>query len=129
MCRRNTVHAGRLFFHINAAYAEFQRSLAGERTKGGIATRKGAGAKWGAKPKLTPAQIDKAIEALRLHLRDPKKGRSVLQLSKQFRVDPVTLRKAVQAKAGEKLWVPGPNAQPHERAAARRKGLLKPKKR
>lgn len=83
----------------------------------------------GAKPKLTEKQVAVAVEALEKRLRDPSKGRSVVELSERFGVDPVTLRKAVLAKTGEKLWPPGPHSSPHERAAARRKGLLKPKKR
>lgn len=82
----------------------------------------------GAKPKLTEKQVATAVEALEKRLRDPKQGRSVIELSRRFGVDPVTLRKAVTtATGGRKLWPPGPHSPPHERAAARRKGILKPK--
>lgn len=124
-----TTAVGRMLYQLIGVFAEFERALTAERTRKGIAARRTSGETWGAKPKLTEKQVDKAIEALRARLRDPKAGRSVIELSRRLDVDPVTLRKAVLAKTGEKLWPPGPHSSPHERAAARRKGLLKPKKR
>lgn len=122
-----TTAVGRMLYQLIGVFAEFERALTAERTRKGIAARRTSGETWGAKPKLTEKQVDKAIEALRARLRDPKAGRSVVELSKRLDVDPVTLRKAVLAKAGEKLWPPGPHSSPHERAAARRAGILKPK--
>jgi transposase-like protein len=82
----------------------------------------------GATPKLTDKQVALAVEALEKRLHDPAKGRSVVELSRRFDVDPVTLRNAVvRATGGRKLWAPGPHSSPHERAAARRAGILKPK--
>lgn len=82
----------------------------------------------GAAPKLTDKQVALAVEALEKRLKDPKRGRSVVELSRRLGVDPVTLRNAVvRATGGKKLWPPGPHSPAHERAAARRKGLLKPK--
>lgn len=124
-----TTAGGRLIFHVNAAFAEFQRAMTAERTKLGISARRTSGAKWGARPKLTDKQVALAVEALEKRLRDPAKGRSVVELSRRLGVDPVTLRNAVvRATGGRKLWPPGPHSLPHERAAARRAGIMKPKK-
>lgn len=51
-----TTAAGRMFFHIVAAFAEFERDLISERTKAGLAATRARGRKGGRKDKLTPAQ-------------------------------------------------------------------------
>lgn len=125
-----TTAVGRMLYQLIGVFAEFERALTAERTRKGIAARRTSGETWGAKPKLTEKQVATAIEALEKRLKDPAKGRSVVELADRFDVDPVTLRKAVtQATGGRKLWRPGPHSPPHERAAARRAGILKPKKR
>lgn len=48
---------GRLLFHMLAAIGEFERDLIKERASEGIARAKAAGIRFGAKPKLTPAEI------------------------------------------------------------------------
>lgn len=42
-----TTPGGRFFFHIMGAVAQFERDIASERTKAGMAARKAAGAKFG----------------------------------------------------------------------------------
>lgn len=117
-----TTATGRLIFHINSVFAEYQRALTAERTQKGIATRKRDGTRWGARPKLTEKQTAIAVAALEARMQDPTQGRSVLQLAKRFRVDPVTVRKAVLAATdGKKLWPPGPHAAPHERSAEQKR--------
>lgn len=124
-----TTAVGRMLYHLISVFAEFERALTAERTKKGIAARRKSGETWGAKQKLSDKQVADAVIALEKHLHDPTKGRSVVELSERFGVDPVTLRKAVMAATGgRKLWPPGPHSSPHERAAARRKGILKPKR-
>lgn len=49
--------AGRLFFHIAASFAEFERELIAERTKAGLAAARARGRKGGRKPVLTPAKV------------------------------------------------------------------------
>lgn len=124
-----TTAVGRMLYHLISVFAEFERALTAERTRKGIAARRTSGEKWGAPSKLTDKQIAVAVEALETRLKDHSKGRSVQQLAHRFRVDPVTLRNAVvRATNGRKLWPPGPHSSPYERAAARRKGIMKPKK-
>lgn len=124
-----TTAVGRMLYQLIGVFAEFERALTAERTRKGIAARRKSGETWGAKAKLTAKQVSDAVAALELHLRDPAKGHSVIRLSKRFGVDPVTLRAAVvRVTGGRKLWAPGPHSSPHERAAARRKGILKPRK-
>ena len=53
-----TTKEGRLMFSILASIAEFETELRAERTQEGRAAALAKGVKFGAKPKLTPAQIE-----------------------------------------------------------------------
>jgi DNA invertase Pin-like site-specific DNA recombinase len=57
-----TTPAGRLFFVIFAALAEFERDLIIERTRAGLAAARARGRVGGRKPALTPEQADLARE-------------------------------------------------------------------
>ncbi len=52
-----TTPAGRFFFHIFAAIAEFERGMISERTVAGLTAARARGRKGGAKPKLDAEQI------------------------------------------------------------------------
>ena len=52
-----TSPAGRFFFHVVAAMAEFERALISERTVAGLTAARARGRKGGAKPKLDAEQI------------------------------------------------------------------------
>ncbi|QFT29626.1 DNA-invertase hin [Labrenzia sp. THAF82] len=51
-----TTPGGRLFFHISAAYAEFERDVIRQRTKEGMAAAKRAGRPVGRPPAITDAR-------------------------------------------------------------------------
>jgi DNA invertase Pin-like site-specific DNA recombinase len=51
---------GRLFFHMLAAIAEFERDLISERTKDGLAAARARGRKGGRRPAMTPTKISQA---------------------------------------------------------------------
>ena len=51
---------GRLYFHLLAALAEFERELIRERTRAGMASAKARGEQVGRPPKLTPALLAQA---------------------------------------------------------------------
>lgn len=55
-----TTPGGRLFFHMLAAIAEFERDLIVGRTKDGLASARARGRKGGAKTKMSPAKIRQA---------------------------------------------------------------------
>lgn len=55
-----TTPAGRLFFHMAGAFAEFERALSIERTKAGLAAARARGATFGRRRKLSPDQLRKA---------------------------------------------------------------------
>jgi DNA invertase Pin-like site-specific DNA recombinase len=57
-----TTAAGKLFFTILAAFAEFERNLISERTRDGLAVRTARGRNGGRKPKLSPEQQDRVRE-------------------------------------------------------------------
>lgn len=51
---------GKMFFHILAAIAEFERALIVERTLAGIEAARARGRKGGRRPKMTPVKIKEA---------------------------------------------------------------------
>jgi DNA invertase Pin-like site-specific DNA recombinase len=55
-----TTPGGRFVFHVFAAIAEFERDLIRERTMDGLAAARARGKVGGSRPKLTPAQRDRA---------------------------------------------------------------------
>lgn len=67
--------AGRMFFHVIAAFAEFERDMISERTKDGLEAARARGRTGGRQPKLTDAQAAtvkrmyaaKGADGMRLH--------------------------------------------------------------
>ncbi len=57
-----TTAVGRLFFHVLAAIAEFERELIVERTRDGLAASRARGRSGGRKPTLTDAAVRQAQE-------------------------------------------------------------------
>jgi DNA invertase Pin-like site-specific DNA recombinase len=81
---------GRLFFHLMAALAQFERDLIRERTKAGLAAARARGRRGGRKPKLRPGQV----EAIRRRL-DHDPDASVALLAAEFNIDRSTLYRAL----------------------------------
>jgi len=79
-----TTAAGRLFFHLMGALAEFERNLIRERTMAGLEAARKRGRKPGRKRKLSPKQIQIA-EAL---LKDG--NLTVREIAEQLRVSSAT---------------------------------------
>jgi DNA invertase Pin-like site-specific DNA recombinase len=52
-----TTPAGRMFFHVLAALAEFEASLISERTHDGLEAARARGRKGGRRPKLSDRQV------------------------------------------------------------------------
>jgi DNA invertase Pin-like site-specific DNA recombinase len=55
-----TTPGGRLFFHLLAAFAEFEHDLIVERTLEGLASARARGRTGGRRPKMTPAKMKQA---------------------------------------------------------------------
>lgn len=62
-----TTAAGKLIFHVLAAFAEFERNLLSERTRAGLKAARARGHRGGRKPKVTAAMM----KAARAMLADP----------------------------------------------------------
>lgn len=100
---------GRMLFHFNGMYAEFERAVTAERTAAGLSVRKREGVKLGRDPSLSPKQVEKAVAWLRQHMdSDGELGKSVTEVAEEFGCNAATVRNAVLAKTGEKLWPSGP---------------------
>ena len=87
-----TSAAGKLFFTILAAFAEFERNLISERTRDGLAVRTARGRNGGRKPKLSPEQQERVRELYALA--DPEtqvRKYSGRQLAEMFKVSRDTI--------------------------------------
>ena len=73
---------------VFAGIAEFERSLIIERTRSGREAAKARGVKFGARPVLTPAQVDHARELV-------EQGRSVREVADLLGVHRSTLYRAL----------------------------------
>lgn len=77
-----TTSAGRLFFHMAGAFAEYERELILERTSAGLARKKAAGFKLGRPVKVLPMdEIKKSIAM----------GVPKTQIAKKYGISPQTL--------------------------------------
>ena len=85
---------GHAMLHIVAMLAELERSIMLERTKAGIAIAKKNGVQFGAKPKLSHAQIQHAQEQL-------DSGKTTIAVSALLGVSRVTLWRSLQKAACE----------------------------
>ncbi len=96
-----TTPEGRLFFAMFAAMAEFERELIRERTKAGMKAAKRRGQNVGRPRKLTPDQLDIAVQLLA--------DRSQGEVAKAFGVAVSTLREALKRHTE-----PGRSSSPSE---------------
>ena len=83
---------GHAMLHIVAMLAELERSIMLERTKAGIAIAKKNGVQFGAKPKLSRAQIQHAQEQL-------DTGKTTIAVAALLGVSRVTLWRSLQKAA------------------------------
>lgn len=83
--------AGRLFFQIIGAIAEFEHSLMVERTMQGLAAARARGRTGGQKPKLKPRQIRLAQEMYDETGDDGKRKYTVQQIADEFGVSRPTI--------------------------------------
>lgn len=83
--------AGRLFFQIIGAIAEFEHSLMVERTKQGLEAARARGRTGGQKPKLRPRQIKLAQQMYDETGADGKRRYTVQQIADEFGVSRPTI--------------------------------------
>lgn len=83
--------AGRMFFHILGAIAEFEHSLMAERTLQGLAAARARGRTGGQKPKLRPRQIQLAQQMYDETGADGKRRYTVQQIADEFGVSRPTI--------------------------------------
>jgi len=99
-----TTPMGRLMFQLAGILAEFERNLIAERTRLGMETAKRHGVRFGPKPRLTEAKLQRAIVML-------KSGQPVGVVARRMGVANVTLREKVVKTTGKKLWPDGPRTR------------------
>jgi DNA invertase Pin-like site-specific DNA recombinase len=92
-----TSSEGRLFFHMVAAFAEFEHSIMVSRTKDGLAAARARGRVGGRKAKLTDAQISK-LRALY-----NQKNLTVLEIAQMFQVSRPTVYRALEKLEGVRV--------------------------
>ena len=90
--------AGRLFFQIIGAIAEFEHSLMVERTKQGLEAARARGRTGGQKPKLRPRQIKLAREMYDETGPDGKRKYTVQQIADEFGVSRPTIYRHLEPK-------------------------------
>jgi DNA invertase Pin-like site-specific DNA recombinase len=85
-----TTPEGKLFFHMVAAFAEFERELMRARTMDGLAAARARGRVGGRKPKMTPVRI---AEAKKLYA---AQDRTVEEIANLFGVSRPTIYRAIE---------------------------------
>lgn len=90
--------AGRMFFHILGAIAEFEHSLMAERTRQGLAAARARGRTGGQKPKLRPRQIKLAQQMYDETGDDGKRRYTVQQIAEEFGVTRPTIYRHLEKK-------------------------------
>lgn len=83
--------AGRLFFSIIGAIAEFEHALMSERTRDGLAAARARGRTGGQKPKLGPRQVKLARQMYDETDQDGKRRYTVRQIAEEFGVTRPTI--------------------------------------
>ena len=81
---------GKLIFHLFGALAEFESNLNSERTRAGLLAARARGRKGGRRPKLSKADVRKAVAMLR----DPQITKS--ETAQHFGVTRVTLNQSLK---------------------------------
>ena len=89
-----TTASGKLYFHIIAAFAEYEREGIRERTRAGVAAARARGRKGGRKHKLSPAQRTMVINAY--HTQTP-----IRDICHQFRISHTTIHRILKADKSE----------------------------
>jgi len=90
-----TTAAGKLFFHISAAFAEYERSLNRERTLAGLEAARAAG-RVGGRPKgLTESAKVKADAAAYMY----KSGKSITQIEHALQISKATIYKYLRLRS------------------------------
>lgn len=80
-----TTSMGRLIFHINSAYAEFEREIIRERVKAGVRAKRAKTGRWGRKA---------LAEEVQLNIRELIAGKeSIRSVAKTLGVSTRTVRK------------------------------------
>lgn len=93
--------AGRMFFQILGAIAEFEHALMSERTRDGLDAARARGRTGGQKPKLTPRQA-KIAQAMDDELgADGRRAYTVQQIANEFSVTRPTIYRHLQRGAAE----------------------------
>jgi DNA invertase Pin-like site-specific DNA recombinase len=82
---------GKMFFHILGAVAEFEASLASERTLDGLEAARARGRTGGQKPKLGPRQVKLAWQMYEEVGEDGKRKHTVQQIADEFGVTRPTI--------------------------------------
>jgi DNA invertase Pin-like site-specific DNA recombinase len=83
--------AGRLFFSIIGAIAEFEHALMSERTRDGLAAARARGRTGGQKPRLGPRQVRLARQMYDETDQDGKRRYTVQQIAEEFGVTRPTI--------------------------------------
>lgn len=90
-----TTASGKLYFHIIAAFAEYEREGIRERTRAGVEAAKARGRKGGRKHKLSPAQRTMVVNAYRANT-------PIRDICHQFRISHTTIHRILVAdKSGQ----------------------------
>ncbi|KVQ13250.1 DNA resolvase [Burkholderia ubonensis] len=84
--------AGRFFFHMMAALAEFERSLISERTRAGLRSARARGSRLGRPPILDAHGVAHALELLETH--------SLQSVAEHFNIHVQTLKRTLARQAG-----------------------------
>ena len=85
----STAH-GMLLYTVVACFAEFERRMASERTKEGLAAARARGKPLGRPPKLSPDDLDDALRQI------AERGSRIRDIADCFDVAPWTLRRALK---------------------------------
>lgn len=93
-----TTPAGRLFFHVVAALAEFESDLISERTKAGLKAARARGSVPGRPKVVTPDRLSVAEELLKLE-EDGAQKHSVSDVAGILGVSPSSLYRALREPA------------------------------
>lgn len=91
--------AGRLFFHMIGAVAEFEAAMLSERTQDGLAAAKARGRTGGRKPKMGPGQAEHARKLYDQRDADGKPVYSVNDLATKFGVSRSTMYNSLSTTA------------------------------
>jgi DNA invertase Pin-like site-specific DNA recombinase len=84
-----TTPAGRFYFHILGALAQMERELIRERTMAGLSAARARGRMGGAKPKLSPKQVEQARRLL------ADRNTTVKSVAERFGVNRATIYRAL----------------------------------